>query len=216
MKSRGILAARVLPFISVVQLIENLSDQGSRKPDMDIQHGYNVQRERERRFLVGETSIVRGASWTFITQGYFFAEAGYALRIRISEVPSDTVGILRYSGAKLAAKGPRVGDERDEYEADMDPQLAIEFINRCTNVIRKRRFHLVDEQTWEIDEFLDENAGLWIAELEGTDIRSVPMPRWAHKEITLDGRYNNDELAFHPVSKWKDDEWKPGSIWGDV
>jgi CYTH domain-containing protein len=175
---------------------------------------YEPQRERERRFLVGETSVTEGASWEFVTQGYFFAEDGYAIRIRTIEHPSGKRGALEFVRAALTAKGPRIGDERDEYETDMDPLLASEFIARCAHVIRKRRYHvLYANETWDIDEFFDNNAGLWIAELEGEDIRGAAMPSWAEREITLESRFNNDELAFHPVSAWTDSDWKPRSIW---
>jgi adenylate cyclase len=174
---------------------------------------YPVQRERERRFLVAEPSIVRGASWTLITQGYFFAQDGYAIRVRYRETPTDRKGGLRFLDARLTAKGPRFGDERDEYEADMDPILAYEFVKRCTRVIRKRRYQLPVGNTWEIDEFLDDNEGLWIAELEGKDIREVKMPDWAFREITSETKFNNDELAYRPISKWDSDDWKPKSPW---
>lgn len=175
---------------------------------------YEVQRERERRFLVAEQSIVRGASWTLIVQGYFFAKDGYALRVRTRQAPTDRSGAFRYIDARMTAKGPRIGDERDEYEADMDPALAAEFIRRCDNVIVKRRYELVlDANTWEIDEFLEENLGLWIAELEGQDIRDVSVPQWALKEITNIDKFNNDELAYLPVSKWETDDWKASSPW---
>jgi adenylate cyclase len=170
--------------------------------------------ERERRFLVAEKSIVRGASWEFITQGYFFAQDGYALRVRLTEKPTNRTGAFEHVGAKVTAKGPRIGDERAEYETEMDPLLAAEFIARCSNVIRKRRYHLVfEKQIWEIDEFLEKNEGLWIAELEGKDIRDVPVPPWALREITSNTQFNNDEIAFKPVSEWDGTDWKAESPW---
>lgn len=175
---------------------------------------FQPHRERERRFLVAETSVVRGASWEFITQGYFFAEDGYAIRIRTIEYPSGKKGALEFGKAVMTAKGPRVGDERDEYETDMDPLLASEFIARCDHVIRKRRYHLVYAgETWDVDEFFAANAGLWIAELEGQLIRGVPVPSWADREITAESKFNNDELAFSPVSSWPTSDWKASSIW---
>lgn len=175
---------------------------------------YKVQRERERRFLLAEPSITKGLSWTLITQGYFFAQDGYALRVRTREEPTNRKGQLSFLDGRMTAKGPRIGDERDEYEADMDPLLAVEFISRCPNVIRKRRYQLVsEEQTWEIDQFLEDNEGLWIAELEGQDIREVKVPQWALREITSETRFNNDELAFKPISTWDNQDWKPESPW---
>jgi CYTH domain-containing protein len=168
--------------------------------------------ERERRFLVADPSIVQGWESVLITQAYVFARDGYAVRIRrIQKEVRD--GALIELDATVAVKGPRIGDEREEYETKVDNRLSAEIIARSSNVIRKRRYQVIDGPAWDIDEFLDDNAGLMIAELEGSDVRSAVMPVWASKEITYDARYNNDELALHPFSKWQKDGGVHDDVW---
>ena len=90
-----------------------------------------------------------------------------------------------------------------------------------------RRSHVDPEsaQVWDIDEFEDDNTGLIVAELEALrggnhneadddDVRSAKMPKWAYREVTSDKRFNNENLAAYPVSKWdKESDWKPESPW---
>ena len=52
---------------------------------------------------------------------------------------------------------------------------------------------------WEIDEFLDENAGLIVAEIELPD-EDAPFerPDWLGREVSNDPRYFNSNLVRHP------------------
>jgi len=159
--------------------------------------------ERERRFLVTEPSILEGADWNLIVQAYVFAVDGYAIRVRRERERIGTTRRMRDLKATLTMKGPRVGDQRSEFEMEVDPVVAAEVIARSVNVVEKRRHSLVSQdQTWDVDVFLGPNHGLMIAELEGRHIRGVKAPWWASVEVTADSRYNNDSLAFHPFSQW--------------
>ncbi|MGZ9840096.1 CYTH domain-containing protein [Tsukamurella ocularis] len=184
--------------------------------------------ERERRFIVEDKSIIRQAPWEYIEQGYVWAIDGYAIRARVIQDPVRDAGehsLVDRQGV-VTAKGPRIGDEREEYEVNTTVAFAREIVSRSDFVIRKRRYHVIDpetEQTWDIDEFLDENEGLLIAELEagkGPDeddlnaLRELPVPKWAYREVTSDKRFNNENLADTPVSRWENPEdWKPSSPW---
>jgi CYTH domain-containing protein len=56
---------------------------------------------------------------------------------------------------------------------------------------------------WEVDEFLGENQGLILAEVELADERQrIPLPDWAGEEVSHDPRYYNANLVRHPFSKW--------------
>ncbi|MAU84014.1 MAG: hypothetical protein CME34_19520 [Gordonia sp.] len=186
--------------------------------------------ERERKFIVAERSILNGLTWEYIVQGYIWKAEGYAIRARVIKNPVREAGELSYEdrGGKITAKGPKYGDEREEYEIDVPVSFAQGIIDRSELVIRKRRYHLVDPesaQVWDIDEFEDDNTGLIVAELEALrggnhneadddDVRSAKMPKWAYREVTSDKRFNNENLAAYPVSKWdKESDWKPESPW---
>ena len=65
--------------------------------------------------------------------------------------------------------------------------------------------HYVDVQghTFEVDEFLGDNAGLVVAELELDDAdASYPRPDWLGVEVTDQPRYYNLALASRPFSTW--------------
>ncbi|MCY1251563.1 Inorganic triphosphatase [compost metagenome] len=58
-----------------------------------------------------------------------------------------------------------------------------------------------------MDEFLGENAGLVVAEveLEHAD-QAITLPGWAGAEVTDQVRYYNLALAAHPFSRWSSAE----------
>ena len=70
--------------------------------------------------------------------------------------------------------------------------------------IEKRR-HLVHHggHLWEVDEFLGDNAGLVVAEIE-LEAADAPFarPDWLGTEVTDAPRYYNLALASHPFSRW--------------
>lgn len=72
-------------------------------------------------------------------------------------------------------------------------------------LIEKRRFKIpAGSLVWEIDEFLGENAGLIVAEIELPD-EDAPFERpvWLGREVSNDPRYFNSNLVRHPFSQWQ-------------
>ena len=58
--------------------------------------------------------------------------------------------------------------------------------------------------TWEIDEFLGENAGLVVAEIElETTQQSFDKPAWIGEEVTTDPRFFNANLVTSPYTTWE-------------
>lgn len=158
--------------------------------------------ERERRFLVSDETIIFGWPWVLITQAYLWTKDGYASRVRLIEKEDDE-GDLVPVDATHAIKGPRIGDERFEAEAPLgDFDVARSIIDRASFIVRKRRYQVVDTEAWDVDLFLDDNEGLVIAELEGTNVREVRRPDWCSFEITTKDAYNNENLAVNPWRRW--------------
>ena len=128
-------------------------------------------------------------------QGYLSSEASSSIRVRISN-----------EKAWLNIKSATIGTHRHEYEYEIPLQDASEIINNlcCKPIIKKTRYNVVnDKNTWEIDEFHDENNGLVIAEIELKEIgESFLKPHWLGEEVTQDVRYYNNNLAINPYSKW--------------
>ena len=56
---------------------------------------------------------------------------------------------------------------------------------------------------WEVDEFLGENKGLIIAEIESiSEDQSFTKPAWIGEEVTHEPKYFNANLIHNPFSKW--------------
>ncbi len=56
---------------------------------------------------------------------------------------------------------------------------------------------------WEVDEFLKENEGLILAEIElASEEQPFDLPSWAGQEVSHDPRYHNANLAKHPYLRW--------------
>ena len=59
-------------------------------------------------------------------------------------------------------------------------------------------------RVWEVDEFLGENAGLIMAEIElGSEDEAFERPFWLGEEVTGDRRYYNSYLSKVPFGTWK-------------
>jgi CYTH domain-containing protein len=57
--------------------------------------------------------------------------------------------------------------------------------------------------TWEVDEFLGENEGLVVAEIElKSENEQFEKPVWIGEEVTHDPRYFNASLSSRPFRQW--------------
>ena len=56
---------------------------------------------------------------------------------------------------------------------------------------------------WEVDEFLGDNKGLIVAEIElKTEDQIFEKPSWIGEEVSGDHRYTNASLARNPYKNW--------------
>jgi adenylate cyclase len=149
--------------------------------------------EIERKFLV-RSDEWRGLSRFSerLRQGYLcWAENGKAeIRIRCAE-----------SRAFITIKG-KGGLLRSEFEYGIprDDGEKILSIFCQSSLIDKFRHELEHEGvTWYIDEFLGNNSGLVLAEveLESAD-QTIDLPGWVGKEVTEAPRYRNANIAANP------------------
>ncbi|MDX2213567.1 MAG: CYTH domain-containing protein [Oculatellaceae cyanobacterium bins.114] len=150
--------------------------------------------EIERKFLV------KGDEWRSLAQGTLYRQGYIASGQRTVRV--------RIAGdhAYLTIKGGSNGIARSEYEYEIPLVDAIEMLATLCDrpLIEKIRYRL-DYQglLWEIDEFMGENHGLIMAEVELTDVNQVvSLPAWVGEEVSTDVRYFNSNLAKHPFQSW--------------
>ena len=153
-----------------------------------------MSREIERKFLVVGREWRQGAGVLY-RQGYLSTATERTVRVR-------RAGDQAY----LTIKGVSVGATRSEYEYEIPVHDAEEMLTQlCVwPLIEKRRYRVEHAGlTWEVDEFLNENAGLVVAEVElEHEDQTVQQPAWAGKEVTDDPRYFNANLVRRPYREW--------------
>ena len=151
--------------------------------------------EIERKFLVTGNAWHAGKSRDY-RQGYLSIDKQRTVRVRIA---GDT--------AFLTVKGLTEGATRAEYEYPIpvaDAKAMLETL--CLRPIIEKRRYRIDHgaMTWEIDEFLGENAGLVVAEIElETAQQSFDKPAWIGEEVTTDPRFFNANLVASPYTTWE-------------
>jgi len=150
--------------------------------------------EIERKFLVRSTDW-RNGEGRLMRQGYLSDGAGVTVRVRLAE-----------NDAWLTIKGPTTSATRSEYEYAIPAEDARDMLaTLCSGpLIEKRRYEVpYAGLTWEVDEFLGDNAGLVVAEVElASEDQQVQLPPWVDEEVTGIPRYYNASLARHPFSQW--------------
>jgi adenylate cyclase len=152
--------------------------------------------EIERKFLlVGDAWRALGTP-SLLRQGYLNADPARTVRVRIEG-----------QGAWLTIKSKNVGAARGEWEYPIPLADAAELLDHVCErpLIEKYRRRIVFQgHTWEVDEFLGENAGLAVAEIElSSEGEGFARPDWIGEEVTGDPRYYNSSLIRLPFSQWK-------------
>lgn len=151
--------------------------------------------EIERKFLVKDERYKSLGRYSFYKQGYIVNIPGKTIRVRLCN-----------NKAFLTIKGKAAGIIRPEYEYEIPVTDANELLANFSDgpVIEKNRY-IIHYQgfIWEVDEFLGENEGLTVAEIElGSENTEFPKPDWIGEEITHDLRYLNANLVKHPYKQW--------------
>ncbi len=153
-------------------------------------------KEIERKFLVQSDEWKKLAKGTTYRQGYLNSMKERTVRVR-------TIDDKGY----LTIKGMTVGATRAEYEYEIPGKEADEMLtNLCEKpLIEKRRYKIPQGNlTWEVDEFLGDNEGLTVAEIElPSEDTAFDKPAWIGKEVTGDPKYFNSNLTKNPYKNWK-------------
>lgn len=149
--------------------------------------------EIERKFLVTGNAWRQGEGVCF-SQGYLNRDKDRTVRVRIAG-----------EQAFLTIKGRTEGASRAEFEYEIplaDGQALLALCERPL-IDKIRRVVVHAGNTWEVDEFLGENAGLVVAEIElQSEDQPFELPNWLGAEVTHDARYFNSSLSSHPFGVW--------------
>lgn len=151
--------------------------------------------EIERKFLVSSDAWRTLGEPTLLRQGYLCADPERTVRVRIE----GDAGVL-------TIKSKNEGASRGEWEYPIPLADAEELLDRLCErplVEKNRRRIAYQGFTWEVDEFLGENAGLVVAEIElPSEDAAFELPDWIGQEVTGERRYYNSSLIKLPFSKW--------------
>lgn len=155
-----------------------------------------MTKEIERKFLVTDTSWRQGAIGYLYRQGYIPTQNQATVRARV-------IGDRGY----LTIKGPTIGLTRQEFEYEIPLTDAEAMLSGLCQppLIEKRRYRItVGNHLWEVDEFLGENEGLILAEIElEAEAEAFVFPSWVGEEVSADPAYFNSNLARNPYRSWK-------------
>lgn len=112
---------------------------------------------------------------------------------------------IQGSEAYLNLKSRELGHTRQEFDYPIPVEDARALLALCVGGRIDKRRHLVRHagHLWEVDEFLGDNAGLVVAEIELDHAdEAFERPGWLGAEVTDDPRYYNLALASHPYRSW--------------
>jgi adenylate cyclase len=149
--------------------------------------------EIERKFLVQGRPWQAG-SGTRIVQGYLNRAKERTVRVRI-----------KGPEAFITIKSVTQGATRAEFEYAIPLADAEQLLQLSDGPIIEKIRYVIEHagSYWEVDEFLGDNAGLVMAELElESEQQSFSRPAWLGREVTDDRRYYNSNLAGAPFKQW--------------
>lgn len=162
--------------------------------------------EIERKFLPV------GAGWRAAVERTIPMTQGYLNQIATPVAERQRASVrVRIAGEDgfLNLKSQQSGPVRQEFEYPIPLADARALLALCVGRLVEKRRHLLryGQHLWEIDEFLGDNAGLVVAEIELDQIEArFERPDWLGAEVTGLSRYYNLALAMRPFSRWSADE----------
>ncbi|TAI47716.1 CYTH domain-containing protein [Flagellimonas allohymeniacidonis] len=154
--------------------------------------------EIERKFLVKSEAYKNEAiTKTRIVQGFLNTDPKRTVRVRIhGEKGSVTV----------KGESNESGTTRFEWETGIGLHEATNLIDLCEGfILEKIRYEIPFEgHLFEVDEFLAENKGLIVAEIELKHEDEVfKKPDWLGDEVTGEVQYYNAQLTKKPYKQWQ-------------
>ena len=162
--------------------------------------------EIERKFLLN------GDGWRAAAHKVVPMAQGYLNDLSIVDSGAMNTSVrVRIEGeaAFLNIKSREAGPSRQEFDYAIPVADARALLALCVGGTIDKRRHYVQHagHLWEVDEFLGDNAGLVVAEIELEGVDEVfARPEWLGAEATHAQRYYNLALASRPYSQWREEE----------
>ena len=162
--------------------------------------------EIERKFLVTGNGWRDAAHKVMpMAQGYINDQAAMDSGAMKASVRVRIAGDEAY----LNLKSRELGHTRQEFDYPIPEDDARALLALCVGGLVDKRRHYVKHEghLWEVDEFLGDNAGLVVAEIElASADEPFARPDWIGSEVTDEPRYYNLALATRPYLEWSADE----------
>lgn len=153
--------------------------------------------EIERKFLVKNLAFkTESFAKRYIKQGYLNSNKNRTVRIRIAD---------KNAYITIKGKSNLEGTSRFEWEKEIEISEAKELMLLCEpSLIEKYRYLIKrGKHTFEVDEFLGDNLGLIVAEVElNSENEEFEKPNWLAKEVTGDLKYYNSSISKTPFKDW--------------
>ena len=156
-----------------------------------------TNQEIEHKFLVTSEKWKKKSTGIHYKQGYLTIDKTRTVRIRLEGEIS-----------KLTIKGEKKGPSGKEFEYKIpykDAVYMLEYL--CLQpLVEKLRYKIkYDGFIWDVDEFLGENEGLVIAEIElESEGQKFNKPDWIGENVTDDPKYKNANLVKNPFKNWRE------------
>jgi CYTH domain-containing protein len=153
--------------------------------------------EIERKFLVKNNSYQKYSfKKSYVKQGFLNSHKERVVRVRIID-----------DNAFLTIKGisNELGTSRYEWEKEIPVSEANELLLLAEKtIIEKFRYYIKQHKhIFEVDEFLGDNKGLIVAEIElNSEDESYKKPEWLGDEVTGIAKYYNASLSKLPFNSW--------------
>ncbi len=152
--------------------------------------------EIERKYLIKDESWrVEAGEGVRFRQGYLVGSEKASVRVRVEGTRGN-----------INIKSVTLGIRRMEYEYDIPLADAEELLDQLCEkpLVEKTRYFVTHgAHVWEIDEFVGDNEGLVVAEVELRNEDEVfELPPWAGEEVSHDRRYYNVSLVTRPYKTW--------------
>ena len=150
--------------------------------------------EIERKFTVNKIPNKITNSFV-IEQFYMLIDKDFVQRLRIFDDKKAIISLKQNcSGLKRY---------EFEYEIPLVDARKIISIGNFLSIKKIRHELIIDHIKWEVDQFLEKNKGLVIAEVElQNEDQKLNLPKWIEKDVTNQNKYYNYNLAINPYISW--------------
>ena len=150
--------------------------------------------EIERKFLINKIPDNCEKS-IHIKQYYMHIDDYFVQRLRFFDNQKAIISLKQNCS----------GLSRYEFEYEIPLSDAQKIVSMSNSKFIEKIRHIIyfDKIKWEIDEFLGQNEGLLIAEVElDSEDQDIVLPEWVNIEVTNQHKYFNYNLAINPYILW--------------